>query len=127
VDSGEKFSHYSNIRINYRIWMSSSTGENILDDEIWALLKAIDESNSLRAGAQKLGISYRKAWGDLVNAEKLLGFTLIDKQRGGALGGVTMLNEEGKRFVKTYSEFHRQFQEAVNQIIISLKKSLKNG
>jgi len=123
----EKFNKYSNVRVNYRIWINAEGGESVLDDEKWQLLQAIDANGSLVAAAEKLGISYRKAWGDMRNAEEILGFCLIEKQRGGAHGGTTTLTEEGKRFVKNYEQFHQEFQEAVNEVIIRLKKRLKQG
>lgn len=116
---------YSNIRLRFHIWMESENGSDVLDDGCWQLLKNIEQYHSLTRASNELGISYRKAWGDLRKAEKLLGFTLVEKHRGGASGGITVLTEEGKRFVQSYNEFHDEFTASVQPSIIKLKRSLK--
>jgi molybdate transport system regulatory protein len=121
----EKFSKYSNINLHYSIWMTTESGENVISDERMQLLICIKDLGSLRAAAQQSGISYRKAWGDLKATEKHLGFALIDKHRGGKDGGSTILTEEGIRLIEAYQDFKRDFQEAVNKVIISFKKRIK--
>lgn len=125
--SDEKFPRYSNINLHYNIWMSTESGENVISDERMQLLAAIKEEGSLMAGAQKMGISYRKAWGDFRTTEKYLGFPLIEKHRGGKEGGSTQLTEEGIRLIEAYQEFRQSFQEAVNNVIIDFKRKLKKG
>jgi molybdate transport system regulatory protein len=116
---------YSNIRIRYKVWMESENGTDVLDDLCWQLLQHIERFQSLTKASNELGISYRKAWGDLRKAENLLGFPLVEKHRGGAKGGITVLTNEGIRFVQIYSEFHKDFAASVEPFIIKLKRSLK--
>jgi molybdate transport system regulatory protein len=118
-------SKYSNVRIRYKVWMESANGNDVLDDQCWHLLQKIGQFHSLTRASTELGISYRKAWGDLRKAEKLLGFPLVEKYRGGAKGGITVLSEEGKRFVSAYSDFHAEVAVSVEPFIIKLKRSLK--
>lgn len=121
----EKFSKYSNIRIDYKIWMSSCDGLEIMDDGKWKLLIAIQEEGSLAAAACKCAISYRKAWGDLKNAEAFLGFQIIEKHRGGKDGGTTALTPDGKLLITAYKKFRSEFQLSVHQCIKEFKKALK--
>jgi molybdate transport system regulatory protein len=123
----DKVRRYSNINLHYSIWMTTESGENVISDERMLLLFSIKEEGSLRAGALKMNISYRKAWGDLKETEKLLGFPLIEKHRGGKDGGSTVLTEEGIRLIDAYQGFRKEFQEAVNKVIINFKKTLKHG
>lgn len=116
---------YSRIRVLFRIWMESADGKGVLDDGCWQLLKSIDQFHSLRKASTDLGISYRKAWGDLRRAEELLGFPLVEKHRGGSLGGETVLTPEGIRFIASYTDFYEEFTAAVDPVIIKLKRSLK--
>lgn len=116
---------YSRIRVLFRIWMESAEGKGVLDDRCGLLLKSIDHFRSLRKASDDLGISYRKAWGDLRRAEELLGFPLVEKHRGGSQGGETILTAEGTRFIALYNDFHREFTAAVDPIIVKLKRSLK--
>ena len=116
---------YSNIRVNYRVWVSGDDEKEILGDGEWQLLRYISELGSMKAAADKLEISYRKAWGDMRDTEEKLGFALIAKSRGGGQGGSTSLTEEGKRLIEAYDQLHENFQDAVNRYIIDFKKTLK--
>ena len=116
---------YSNIRVNYRVWLSTKDDQEILGDEEWQMLKIIAEMGSLKAAADEMKISYRKAWGDLRDAEQKLGFPLIEKTRGGEQGGSSTLTEEGARLINAYNEFHLNLQDAVEGYIIQFKKTLK--
>ena len=117
---------YSNIAVKYSVKVCNEKGEEILSDHHWLLLKAIDESGSLSLAADKLKISYRKAWGDLKTMEKKLGFTLLEKKRGGEGGGTSQLNENGLNFIEAYQKLLDEFQENVNQSIIKFKRTLKS-
>lgn len=123
----EKYRRYSNINLHYSIWMTTESGENVISDERMQLLHEIKKHGSLRAAAITMGISYRKAWGDLMATEKLLGFSLIEKHRGGKEGGSTILTTEGIRLIEAYQAFRADFQEAVNKVIIDFKKKIKQG
>jgi molybdate transport system regulatory protein len=123
----EKFNKYSNITLHYKFWMSNKDGEHAIGDGRLQLLMAIHELGSLRAAAEKLEISYRKAWGDLEVTEEILGFPLIEKKRGGKDGGTTTLTEDGRILISAYAEFRKEFQETINNSIIKFKKTLKNS
>ena len=117
---------YSNIRVNYGFWITDEERHNILGDHEWALLNHINKMGSLKAAATEMQISYRKAWGDLKTAETKLGFTLIDKQRGGEQGGKSELTDEGEKFVNAYNVLMENFQKSANEHIITFKKTLKS-
>jgi len=69
------------------------------------LLREIERCGSLRQAALALGVSYRKAWGDLNKAESCLGQQLIVRSRGGRDGGQTQLTEVGRRWIEAYEGF----------------------
>jgi len=120
-----KIEKYSNIRINYKLWMSSENGAAIIDDDKWQMLISIQKLGSLKAAADKENISYRKAWGDIRKMEMILGFQLVEKHRGGKSGGVTILTGEGLRLTEAYIRFHEEFQKNVDETIKKFKKLLK--
>ncbi len=101
------------LRPKFKLWLSTSEAEGIFGDGKWRLLKAIDSKGSLAAAAETLGISYRKAWGDLQKAEKHLKVALVKKQRGGRRGGRTCLTAQGKDLVEVYGKFRRSIEKAV--------------
>lgn len=105
-----------------KIWLSTEANEGAFGGGKYRLLKAIEEQGSLAAAAEKLNISYRKAWGDLKKAEQYLGITLIVKTRGGSGGGQTLLTPEGVKLLKAYSEFVTDVKQFVTE---SYQKQMK--
>ena len=79
----------------FKLWLSSEDAEGVFGDGKWRLLKSIDAEGSLRAASRLLHISYRKAWGDLKKAQRCLNIPLVEKQRGGTLGGPGLLCQPG--------------------------------
>lgn len=116
----------NNFRVEYKIWLDDATGEGILGEGKIALLKQIEKTNSLVAAANELKVSYRKAWGDIKNAEKLLGIQLIDRKRGGDCGGTSTLTDDAKKIVEAWDKLHEKVDLAVEDIIVEFKKFIKN-
>ena len=103
------------LRARFKLWLSTKDVEGVFGDGKWRLLKAVGTEGSLSAASQKLGISYRKAWGDLKKAQEALNITLIDKQRGGRLGGKTSLTDKGKKWVEAYTKFRSDIEKAAEK------------
>jgi molybdate transport system regulatory protein len=101
------------LRARFKLWLNTKDVEGVFGDGKWRLLKAIETEGSLKAASELLGISYRKAWGDLKKAEECLNVALVEKQRGGAMGGGTGLTAKGKRWVKAYTRFRSDTEKAV--------------
>jgi len=73
------------------------------------LLECIRSGMSLKAAAEKLGMSYRAAWGKIKRTEKVLGIPLIEKKGGNRSG--YRLSPAGEmlmsRFEQWYAEVER--------------------
>jgi len=103
------------LRARFKLWLSTKDIEGAFGDGKWRLLKSIDAEGSLKAASESLRISYRKAWGDLKKAEDALGIALVEKQRGGNMGGRTTLTRQGKKWVKAYTRFRGDIEKAVEK------------
>ena len=114
--AGSQGDKYYNVFLRYRLWLSSKEGKGILGEGRLALLKEIDKTGSLKAAADNLNISYRKAWGNVKHAEEMLGFPLVEKRRGGKSGGNSKLSEEGKILLTAYEELKIDFEKAIKEI-----------
>ncbi len=99
----------------FKLWLSTKDVEGAFGDGKWRLLKAIDTEGSLKAASESLQISYRKAWGDLKKAQDALGIALVEKQRGGSIGGQTTLTDQGKKWVKAYTRFRGDIEKSVEK------------
>ncbi len=111
------------IFLNYKLWLSSVTGEGIIEEDRYKLLQLIREKGSLKAAAEAMDISYRKAWGDLKKAEALLGYELIIRQRGGKDGGQSQLTEKAVKLLEAYEMLHTKMDDAVEQAYEEFKKN----
>ena len=114
--AGSKGSKYYNIFLDYSIRLDHKKSGNILDNYKFELLKKVKRTGSLKAAANELGVSYRKAWGNVEDIEKGLGFKLLERQRGGAEGGKTTLTAEGEKLIEAYEELRAEFNNSIYKI-----------
>jgi molybdate transport system regulatory protein len=110
------------IFLNYKLWLSSVTGEGIIEEDRYKLLQLIAEKGSLKAAAEEMKISYRKAWGDLKKAEELLGYELIIRHRGGKAGGESLLTDKAIKLLEAYHALHTRMDDAVEKAYEEFKE-----
>ena len=111
--------------LNYKIWLSTITGDGLIDESTWKLLKAIRSEESISKAAKTAGISYRKAWGDLKRTEELLGYTVVNKKRGGLDGGNTTVTDKAIKLLDAYAALQSKLDDSVENAFNEFKKSLK--
>ena len=107
---------YYDVFLKYRLWLCTKEGDGILGEGRLLLLKEIDVTGSLKSAADNLKISYRKAWGNIKESEELLGFKLVEKQRGGKDGGNSQLSPEGRMLLEAYYELKEDFDQSIKKI-----------
>jgi len=110
------------LKPRFKLWLSTRDAEGVFGDGKWRLLRSIETKESLKAASESLRISYRKAWGDLKKAEECLNTALVEKQRGGNMGGQTSLTDQGKKWVEAYAKFRGDIEKAVEK---AYKKHIK--
>jgi len=89
-----------------KLWVEKD-GRLVLSDYRVRLLRNIAETGSLAEAAQRLGLSYRRAWGKVREMERNLGLELVHSEVGGAGGGSSRLTPQGERLVALYGRFRR--------------------
>ncbi len=75
-----------NLRICYNIWLEVD-GEVALSQWRLQLLEAVEETGSISAAAEKIGVSYHRAWEKIHDCEERLGVKLLETKTGGHGGG----------------------------------------
>jgi molybdate transport system regulatory protein len=103
------------LQAKFRLWIDTGSGKSIIGDGRWRLLDTIEKTGSLASACKILNISYRKAWGDLLEIQKATEAAVIEKHRGGNKGGDTHLTPYGKRFTKAYKCMHSDIEKAVEK------------
>jgi molybdate transport system regulatory protein len=114
-----------NVLLNYKVWLSSMSGDGIISEEVYALLTVIQDKGSLKAAADETGMSYRKAWGDIKQAETLLGYELTDKTRGGKEGGQSLLTPSAIKLLEAHNALHEKLDDAVEAAFEEWKKKME--
>ncbi len=91
------------IRVRNKVWLEID-GQPLLGDGRARLLQAIADTGSINAACQKLDISYRKAWAQLQEMEKLATFPILERNKGGKGGGGTELTAETRALLTKFAE-----------------------
>ncbi len=87
-----------------RFWLVNDDGTEWIGIGRVQLLRAIEESGSIRQAAQRLGMSYKRAW-SLVQAMNRLGpQPMVIRETGGRHGGGARLTAYGRRTLAVYAE-----------------------
>ena len=89
-----------------KLWVEKD-GKLVLSDYRVRLLTLIDETGSLAEAAERMQLSYRRAWGKVREIEQNLGLKLVESAAGGAGGGGSRLTDDGKRLVGMYQRFQK--------------------
>jgi len=113
--AGSKGSKYYNVFLDYKVSLIYQE-EEMIDAMLFCILQEIKQEKSLLKASEKCGISYRKAWGDIHELEKKLGFEIVIASRGGANGGKSILSPEGENILQAYSELINEMDPVISNI-----------
>jgi molybdate transport system regulatory protein len=87
-----------------KLWVEKD-GVLVFSDYRATLLDYIAKTGSIRGGAERMGLSYRRAWGKIKEIERNLGVRLVESEVGGMGGGQTRLTREGQELLSRYRAF----------------------
>jgi molybdate transport system regulatory protein len=93
------------IRLN--VWLETTDGL-LFGVGRAELLDKIEECGSLRKAAEEMCMSYRAAWGKIKKTEEILGFKLIEKERGNKTG--YRLTEAARTLKKSYRDWYQAIE-----------------
>ena len=89
------------------------------------LLYLLADTNNMRTSCAYSGIAHSKAWDMINRLEQRLGYSVVERQRGGKAGGSTRLTKQGEDFLVAYHDFeqtvHQFTQEEFQKRFISTK------
>ena len=91
-------------------------GENIFfGPGVKGLLLLIEKEKSVKSSAEKMGLSYSKAWTIIKHAESGAGERLVLRMHGGKCGGGADLTEKGKELLSRYIEFENEAKAMLDE------------
>lgn len=80
------------------------------------LLKAVMECGSLQAAAEKMHMSYNKAWRITKASEEMIGKPLIKKSADQPDSGSSVLTEFGEQLVSAFEAFTAEADPLLNEL-----------
>lgn len=90
-------------------------GRVILRDDQARILELIDQTGTLAAAASRLGLSYRRAWGQIREVETNSGVRIVESVVGGARGGSSRLTPAAIDLLGRYRRFRRAVDSYAEQ------------
>jgi molybdate transport system regulatory protein len=94
------------------LWIEKD-GEVVLSKWRVNLLRAIDEAGSISSAADKMNVSYHRAWEKIHEMETRLGQSLVETQTGGMHGGGARLTATARDYVARFDRFCNGIDEIV--------------
>lgn len=91
------------------------------------LLRTVKELGSLRKASQKLGMSYRWAWGRLNKAEDQLGFPLLVRTDEPVGGRPMVLTPEAEELIAWFAEVESNLAKALRNVDKTMPHFLANA
>jgi molybdate transport system regulatory protein len=97
-----------------KLWVERD-GLLVFSDYRAELLDNIARTGSISGGAERMSLSYRRAWGKIKEIEHNLGMRLVQSEAGGPGGGRTSLTSEGEEILARYRAFRATAQADVGR------------
>jgi molybdate transport system regulatory protein len=95
-------------RIN--VWLEVD-GQYAFGSGLIEMLRAIDKTGSFKHAAAKIGLSYRYVWKCVKEAEKTLGWQLVEAHVGGKGTQRSWLTDEARQFIIAYEDLQRRLTQ----------------
>lgn len=76
-------------------------------DRLKLLLYLLADTSNMRTSCACSGIAHSKAWEMINRLEQHLGYSVVERQRGGKSGGSTRLTQQGREFLAAYHDFEQ--------------------
>jgi molybdate transport system regulatory protein len=102
------------IRLGIKVWLEVD-GQYVFGFGLSRILKAVEATGSIKAGADRLGKSYRHVWGRIKKAEKIIGKPLVETHVGGRGTRRSSLTGFASRLVTEYDAIRQRSFKILEQ------------
>lgn len=120
-----KKSRAKTVRPRVKIWLEAG-GESVLCRGLSDILRAVDETGSIKSGAAKVGRSYRFVWARLKEAEAAFGTSLVESRVGGHEANRSELTPLALDLLKTFDEMSAKIYQLVDGVFAEqVKETLR--
>ncbi len=115
------------MKAKIRVTLTTEDGEKFYGPGVQDLLTGIRECGSVKDACSAMGLSYSKGRRILRNAEAVLGYQLVKRQRGGAAGGSAILTNQAEDFIERYQSLTDNINTYASECMIEVFSSQVDG
>lgn len=101
--------------IKTKTWMENQNADLLFGKGKTEILEYIDEFGSIAKAAEKLDMSYKKAWSHIQVLQNNLDDVLVETQKGGGEQGGTTLTPKAYEYIAKYRQLQNEIEAFANE------------
>ncbi|MBI4964513.1 MAG: LysR family transcriptional regulator [Desulfomonile tiedjei] len=90
------------VRLRCKVWIENEGGKPIIGEGRLRILTAVRLTGSISKAARKLNLPFRSVWAKIKDAERQVGFKIVDTNSSGS-----RLTAEGEKLLAQFAELQR--------------------
>lgn len=106
--------------VKTKTWIENAEHELLFGKGKTEILELIEQEGSIAKAAEKLEMSYKKAWTHIKILQKNIADELVVPQKGGAGKGGTTLTPKALELIKNYSQLQQDVESFANKRFVEL-------
>lgn len=109
------------VRVNLEV--VNAVGDTVMNRQLYELLQGVDETGSINAARQKVGLSYKRAWDIISDLNHAINGQVTHSDIGGVDGGGTVLTSIGQELVLAYKQVLESTNvDALEEVVRKVEK-----
>jgi molybdate transport repressor ModE-like protein len=100
--------------VKTKTWIENQNRDLLFGKGKTEILELIKEFGSIAKAAEKLGMSYKKAWSHIQILQKNLDDVLVETRKGGGEQGGTVLTQKANEYIEKYRQLQNEIEEFAN-------------
>jgi molybdate transport system regulatory protein len=103
------------VRPRVKLWLEAGDGQ-VICHGLSDMLKAIDETGSIKGAAARIGRSYRFVWARIKDAEQSIGELLVEAHVGGRGTQRSELTPLARDLIRDFEQFRQEVFHLVDNV-----------
>jgi molybdate transport system regulatory protein len=106
--------------VKTKTWIENAEHQLLFGKGKTEILELIEQEGSIAKAAEKLDMSYKKAWTHIKILQKNIADELVVPQKGGGGKGGTTLTPKALELIRNYSQLQKDIESFANQRFLQL-------
>ena len=98
------------LKVKTKIWIENEKRNLLFGRGKTEILELIDQEGSIANAAEKIGMSYKKAWTHIKILQKYIADELVVPQKGGGGKGGTTLTPKARELILSYRKLQQDIE-----------------